>query len=275
MKWDKDELSKAIQESTSMSDLLRKLGLQIYNGNYRTAKKYIEIYKLDISHFTRNTISGNKNRKRELNDILTEKSFISGGKLKVRLIHEGLLKNECSICGQLPEWNNKPLTLILDHINGEHTDNRIENLRIVCRHCDSQLPTFAGRNIKNRIKKNCLSCGKELCHKRKTGLCWDCYKIQSNKKHNIDNYNPKTRKYLKSCSCGKKISLHAKSCKSCSGTSHRKVIDRPSKDDLLNMIKTLPFLQIGEIFGVSDNAVRKWAKQYGLPFKKKDIKNLN
>lgn len=63
----------------------------------------------------------------------------------------GLIKNICSVCGQLPEWNGKPLVLQLDHINGIFDDNRLENLRIICGHCHSQTDTFAGRNKKRDV----------------------------------------------------------------------------------------------------------------------------
>jgi len=49
----------------------------------------------------------------------------------------------------------------------------------------------------------------------------------------------------------------------CSGLSHRKVI-RPSKCELARLLKNTPYTQIGKMFGVSDNAVRKWAKKYAL-----------
>jgi len=55
-------------------------------------------------------------------------------------------KYECSICGQEPFWNGKELTLILDHINGVHTDDRLENLRWVCPNCNYQLDTTNGKN---------------------------------------------------------------------------------------------------------------------------------
>ena len=62
-------------------------------------------------------------------------------------------------------------------------------------------------------------------------------------------------------------------CKKCSRIKQRKV-DRPSKEELFELIKTTSFLQIGKVYGVSDNAVRKWCKLYGLPYKQKDIKLL-
>jgi hypothetical protein len=62
-----------------------------------------------------------------------------------RYIQETLGPN-CSVCGLLPEWNNQPLTMILDHINGVPNDWRICNLRLVCHNCDSQLPTYKSKN---------------------------------------------------------------------------------------------------------------------------------
>jgi hypothetical protein len=45
-----------------------------------------------------------------------------------------------------PVWLGKPLVLILDHINGKHNDHRLVNLRLLCPNCNSQQPTFAGKN---------------------------------------------------------------------------------------------------------------------------------
>ena len=62
-------------------------------------------------------------------------------------------------------------------------------------------------------------------------------------------------------------------CVKCARALQRKV-DRPSKEELLELIKTTPFVKIGAVYGVSDNAIRKWCKQYDLPYKQKDIKQL-
>lgn len=61
--------------------------------------------------------------------------------------------------------------------------------------------------------------------------------------------------------------------KECSCLDHRKV-ERPSKEELFELIKTTPFLTIGKMYNVSDNAVRKWCETYGLPYKKKDLKKI-
>ena len=53
---------------------------------------------------------------------------------------------KCAICGLDAEWNGKPLKFILDHINGDASDDRKENLRLICPNCDSQLDTYKSKN---------------------------------------------------------------------------------------------------------------------------------
>lgn len=61
--------------------------------------------------------------------------------------------------------------------------------------------------------------------------------------------------------------------KECANKAHRKV-ERPNKEELFRLIKNTSFIEIGRMYGVSDNAVRKWCKSYELPYKRNDIKNL-
>ena len=52
----------------------------------------------------------------------------------------------CAICDIEDKWNGVPMALVLDHVDGDATNNSRENLRLVCPNCDSQLPTFKARN---------------------------------------------------------------------------------------------------------------------------------
>ena len=57
----------------------------------------------------------------------------------------------CEICHQT-EWMGQPIPLVLDHINGRSSENRLDNLRVVCGNCDMQLPTYKSKN-KNSDRK--------------------------------------------------------------------------------------------------------------------------
>lgn len=82
---------------------------------------------------------------------------------------------------------------------------------------------------------------------------------------------------IKTCkNCGKEFQpekyVQEYCNKSCASTNKRRVVERPSKEELELLIKTKSFSEIGRDFGVSDNAVRKWCKSYDLPHRKKDLK---
>lgn len=74
--------------------------------------------------------------------------------------------------------------------------------------------------------------------------------------------------------CGNKISYGARLCKKCSDYNKR-IVERPNREELKNMIREKSFLQIGRIYGVSDNTIRKWCRFYDLPYKKNQIKNFS
>jgi hypothetical protein len=81
--------------------------------------------------------------------VFCENSTYARHSVKARIRTNNLIEYKCACCGLGPEWHDKPMPLILDHINGVNNDNRLENLRFVCSNCDSQLPTYKSKNRTN------------------------------------------------------------------------------------------------------------------------------
>lgn len=146
--YSEEDFEQIIKNSQSFTDGCIKIGLSPYGSNGRNQiKKRCKELNIDYSHFGKIKKEKNNHSKYSLDEILIEHSpYTNRNKLKWRLINEGCLKYECVICGNIGLWNNNPLILQLDHINGIHDDNRIENLRLLCPNCHSQTETFSGKN---------------------------------------------------------------------------------------------------------------------------------
>jgi len=150
--WGKDFLEKMIIESNSKKEILLNMGLRAAGDNFKTLKKYIDKYEFDISHFEKYDTSINFN-KIDTKDILVEKSTYNRTSLKDRLYKEGYKERFCEKCGQGEEWRGDHISLILDHINGVHNDNRLENLRILCPNCNAALETHCGKHKRYIVRK--------------------------------------------------------------------------------------------------------------------------
>lgn len=145
-----EQLLERVKTSSSIRNLSISLGLKGGSG-FAAVKKRLQSLDVDLSHFTGKL--WNKGLQCvPTNDIFCKNSSYTSGKLKTYAIERGLLKEVCTICN-ITQWNNKPLVLELDHINGLTSDNRIENLRLLCPNCHSQTPTFRGRNKNSGVCK--------------------------------------------------------------------------------------------------------------------------
>ncbi len=159
--WKKENLSKIVGECFSIAEVLRRLDLKPQGQNYRTAKKYISAYALNISHFLgqryRFGKTGANRILRETSSLLIRNSPMGSKHIKTRVLRENLLIYKCADCG-ISDWKGKKLVLQLDHINGVNDDHRLENLQLLCPNCHSQTDTYCGRNVANRTQKLCVDC---------------------------------------------------------------------------------------------------------------------
>ena len=138
--WKDEQLIDAIPKCKSFTEVAFYLN-KSKSTNSSLKKRAIEL-NLNFSHFK---ISGFNPL--PLNEVLVKNRETSSHRLKNRLITEGLKEHKCECCGII-EWNGNPAPIELDHINGDHHDNRLENLRILCPNCHAQTDTYRGKNKK-------------------------------------------------------------------------------------------------------------------------------
>ena len=140
----KDQLEDIVKSSRTLQEVLKKIGYSSVSGaNIKTVQKRIAKYQISTNHFTKGVGIGTK---RTEENVFCKDSTASQHVLRIWYFKWKYAKYKCSICGQLPVWQGKELSLTLDHINGNNTDDRIENLRWICPNCDRQLDTFGSKN---------------------------------------------------------------------------------------------------------------------------------
>lgn len=175
---DRTILAEIVSKSPSLASVLHHFNLSIGSGNYSTLKAKLVFEKIDFSHIKLGRgANGGRNFSRpklSLSVILVQYSTYSTNDLKKRLVKELQWEYKCKMCELPGIWNNSPLSLHLDHINGTHTDHRLENLRLLCPNCHSQTPTFGGR--KNSTTHVCQNCGVKVT--RTSRLCRPCLLVQ-------------------------------------------------------------------------------------------------
>ena len=185
----KEEKEKIVSESFSIAECLRKMKRSSRGGNYKTFHRYRVLYNLDVSHFTgQKTNIGNKNNQNSTKPVefylhKNCHTTIKSKKLINMLIESGYKNNECECC-HITEWCGKQITFQLHHIDGDHYNNELENLQVLCPNCHSQTENFCGKKLKRNKKKYCKDCGKEISKYSKSGLCNKCVqKLQIKTEH--------------------------------------------------------------------------------------------
>jgi hypothetical protein len=226
----------AIAASRSWSEALRRLGMCQTGGAHATLRKYAGVWGIATDHFDpyANVRGKGVARRRPLEEILVEHSTFSRNHLKNRLYEEGLKQPVCELCGQDEQWKGRVMSLILDHVNGVSDDHRLTNLRIVCPNCAATLDTHCARKRRLiRVEQDCVRCGRPFRPRdgrqrycsRECGVRWDRSGVA----------RPASRK-----------------------------VDRPPYSQLLREVHAIGFSATGRRYGVTDNAIRKWLRQYEL-----------
>jgi hypothetical protein len=128
-RYDWAEVQEAIDQGASLRDCMRRFGF--CRDSWGKAVKRGDIVPAEwVTPVEELLVTGRRR---------------SRGHVKRRLINEGLKEDRCEQCG-ISEWQGKPLSLQLHHVNGDGLDNRLENLELLCANCHSQTDTYGGRN---------------------------------------------------------------------------------------------------------------------------------
>ena len=248
---DKD-FEEAVKTSISIREAISKLGLIPAGANYHQFHKTIARLNISTSHFKGQAANKGKtlSPKRDIQDYLNNIQSIQSHKLKLRLIKEGIKQHQCESC-LLTLWNNKPIPLELDHINGNNCDNSLTNLRLLCPNCHAQTDTYRGKNIKvnskiesinNDIRNKRLQIKNEIKALKLKYTCLIC-KIEFESRPSLTNNY---------CS------------QECSHKSQQK--NEYSKELIIQLLIKYKgnLVQSSKELNISDNGLRKWCKKYNL-----------
>lgn len=252
----KNEISKcsdekfieAVRQSSSIRQVLLALNQDPSGGGgYRVFHSRVKRLNVDTSHFTGQghlrDKTHNWNVQVPLEEVLVENSDrVINSRNKKKLIEQGILELKCynMKCNISDEWLGSKITLQLDHVNGDNTDNRKENLRLLCPNCHSQTETFCRR--------------KDSRNKPEASI--EEQRLIRNEGDRIRRANAK----VFHCECGIQTKGRGKKCISCTRKGQEK-ISWPSDEELLKMVQDTSFLATAKKLGVSDNAVRKRLRQ--------------
>ena len=266
MKYTEEFVKQAFNNSKRISDFCRNLGIKPTGGNYRIAKNLITKFNLDITKLKREP--WNKGHKvtqphYTLESLLVKNSLHKGTtSLKNRLIKEGIKEQKCEICGYTEN-------LELHHINGDPTDNRLENLQILCPNCHAKTNNFRFKG-KGRTHEAPITyiLTEEAAEQRR---------LDKLEKRRVPEEQRKVKRLVsKTCpNCGEEfVPKDSKQIYCSPECYHSRHDNRP---DIITLIKVFKekgnFTQTGNYFNVSDNAVRKWCILYGLPIKTLELKS--
>jgi len=239
-----DVIHKMIDAKRPKFEIARVLGVK-----YETLDKYLKEFGIDYK--------GNPSRKGipHLEGRTLIEEYLNGNRnttasnLRNKLIENGLKEERCECCGRT-EWMGKKIPLELHHKNMNHNDNRLENLQILCSNCHSLAHEYCNTKSKPEsvvdviLLEECLSGDIDIIKKKK-------YR------------NERVIRYCKHC--GKELTYNQKNY--CSqDCAHSHISKIPAKEELITKLNEFEWnkTKTGRHFNVSDSAINKWVKKYGI-----------
>lgn len=296
---------KAHETANSYVDMLVSLGVSPTNTSARkNIKEFLEQRDLKPLQYRLYQATGSYSQNRSLTKEEVLKRFVADSKhlgtsLRQWVIRYNLLPYQCSTVGCLlanPKnlnWNGKPLTLDLDHIDGNNTNNQLSNLRWLCPNCHSQTETYKGKNRRLKDKPvlekelaarraafealpNANSLWEEMKNTtyssvaRKYGVTVHDLKVKLLEFKGEDSMVNHIQTMIQRKFAFKTVENHltsnggmpagttVKRYVSSSGITRTVKADYPPDDELLARIKTEGYEALSRELGVSGNAIRKY-----------------
>ncbi|MFJ9742174.1 HNH endonuclease signature motif containing protein [Streptomyces sp. NPDC101166] len=145
-----DELRTLVAKATSYADVMRGLGMEVDDTNHRRVRRAASRLELDTSHFRRRSWA---QPERPAPAPVAHRVLVvlpeQAGRTNRTRLHQALTEigvpYACAECGNTGEWRGRPITLQIDHVNGNWRDNRRANLRYLCPNCHALTDTWCRR----------------------------------------------------------------------------------------------------------------------------------
>ena len=257
----KEEIQSRVNTCYTMSDVLVEFGFSKTSGTMtRIFKELFKKYAIDTSHFDPKHYK-DKIKKIPLRDILVKNStYTNMSCLKKRLVREGLMEYVCEECGNRGIWNNKKLSLQLEHKDGDHYNNELSNLCFLCPNCHSQTGTYGSKNSKNfhKLQKQFKNANRIISSK-----CPDKFVLEQLLKEN--SYSEIGRQHSVSSNTVKKWAKKY--------GLYRPVFNTmPEKYVLDDQLQHFSVAELAEHYGVCVGTIHYWISRRGCVVKKLAVK---